>query len=90
MSARLPIPSTLCVCVGAVEMSKLYAIVASGGRKRRRQGYATNSAAVCECRNLGHMVEYFWTFFFQFWFWFRFGFGFRSVFFFNSNLLKIN
>lgn len=75
------------MCVGAVEMSKLYAIVASGGRKRRRQGYATNSAAVCKCRNLGHMVEYFWTFFFSS------GFGFVLVlafFFFNSNLLKIN
>lgn len=53
------------MCVGAVEMSKLYAIVAGGEREEKRniKEEETEGTAVCECRNLGHMVEYFWTFF---------------------------
>lgn len=77
------------MCVGAVEMSKLYAIVASGGKRGAGRDMQQTALPSVNAEIWVTWSNIFGGFFFSS------GFGFVLVlvfvrFFFNSNLLKIN
>lgn len=72
------------MCDGAVEMSKLYAIVASGGKKGGGRAMQQTALPSVNAEIWVTWSNIFGRFFFQFWFRFRFGFGFRTFFFFST------